>query len=36
MKYVNEYKGDLTAKNALSLRQKLDSLVDWKSDATPA
>lgn len=36
LKYVNEYWDNLSAKNALSLRQKLDSLVDWKSDASPA
>jgi len=32
LKYVDEYKDTLNAKNLLSLRQKLDDLVNWKSD----
>lgn len=33
--YFREYGENMTAKNGLSLRKKLDSLVNWKSDVTP-
>lgn len=33
--YFREYGENMTTKNGLSLRKKLDSLVNWKSDVTP-
>lgn len=32
--YIMEYGETMTAKNALSLRKKLDDLINWKSEAT--
>ena len=32
--YVAEYGDNLTAKNAMSLRRKLDDLADWSTEAT--
>jgi hypothetical protein len=32
--YVAEYSDNLTAKNAMSLRRKLDDLADWSTEAT--
>jgi len=32
--YIAEYGDNLTAKNGLSLRAKLDDLADWSTEAT--